>query len=185
MAITPSYMLPLGTVAPDFSLPDTLSGKTLSLSDLKSRQATVVMFICNHCPFVIHILQKLVMVAKMYQEKGISFIAINSNDVDNYPEDSPEKMRVLASTYGFSFPYLFDATQTIAKAYQAACTPDFYIFDQNLACVYRGRFDAATPGNQIAVSGADLTAALDQILAHQSVSADQKPSLGCNIKWKF
>lgn len=184
MAETPSTMLPLGTQAPDFKLLEIRSGQKMSLQELKSDVATVIMFICNHCPYVRHIQDNLVRVAKHYQTKSIRFLAINSNDVKNYPGDSPDKMLEQAVTHAFTFPYLFDETQEVAKAYQAACTPDFYIFDKNLACVYRGRFDDATPGNHNPVTGKDLCAALDQILAGKPVNSDQKPSVGCNIKWK-
>lgn len=184
MAETPSTMLPLGTKAPDFALLDTISDKMLSLNTLKSDQATVIAFICNHCPYVKHIQKELVTIAKKYQAKNISFIAINSNDVKNYPADSPDNMKIEAKTHQYCFPYLYDETQAVAKAYQAACTPDFYIFDKNLACVYRGRFDNATPGNDHPVTGKDLTDALDKLLANQAISPNQMPSLGCNIKWK-
>ncbi len=177
-------MLPLGTVAPAFSLPDTVSGHTLSLQELASSQATVIMFICNHCPFVIHIQRVLADVAQRYQEKGVQFIAINSNDIENYPDDSPARMTEVAHAAGYTFPYLFDATQEVAKAYDAACTPDFYIFDGQLRCIYRGQFDGSRPGNAIPVTGEDVTQALDNILSGQPVNPDQKPSLGCNIKWK-
>ncbi len=184
MAKTPSNMMPLGTRAPDFSLPDTVSGETLSLGDLKSDTATVIMFICNHCPFVKHLNSKLVEVAKGYQSKGVSFVAISSNDVKNYPEDSPDKMKQTAEELGYPFPYLYDETQKTAKAYDAACTPDFYVFDKNLACVYRGQFDSSRPDNDQPVSGKDLCAALDCILEGKAVPEDQTPSIGCNIKWK-
>ena len=184
MALTPSTMIPLGTPAPDFTLPDTVSGKNLSLKQLQSGIATVVMFICNHCPFVQLIQEKLVEVTKKYRARGIQFIAINSNDIENYPEDSPELMKKTARDLGYSFPYLFDETQQVAKAYQAACTPDFFIFDKNLKCVYRGRFDDATPGRKIPVTGKDLSAALDAILTGKSVDPHQIASQGCNIKWK-
>lgn len=184
MALTPSNMLPLGTIAPDFTLVDTVTNQLRSLQELKSDIATVVMFICNHCPYVVHIRDKLVEVANHYQQQGISFIAINANDIKNYPADAPDKMRMDATKYHYSFPYLFDETQEIAKAYQAACTPDFYIFDKNLACVYRGRFDNATPGNHEPVTGKDLSEALDNVLAGNKINPDQKPSVGCNIKWK-
>ena len=184
MSLTPSNMLPLGTPAPDFSLPDTLSGEQVSLSDVASNRATVVMFICNHCPYVIHIIDQLVAMAKAYQEQGVSFVAISSNDVENYPQDAPDKMAQYAQQQGFSFPYLYDASQAVAKAYGAACTPDFYVFGPDLTCAYRGRFDAATPGNNEPVTGQDLAQALDAILAGKSVPADQQiPSMGCNIKW--
>lgn len=184
MAETPSSMLPLGTIAPDFNLQDAVSKQSRSLKDLKSANGTVIMFICNHCPYVKHILPTLLEVIKNYQEKGISFIAINSNDVKNYPADNPENMQRLAEELGFTFPYLFDESQAIAKAYHAMCTPDFYLFDENLKCVYRGRFDAATPGNQHPVTGEDLTRAMDALLKKAPIASEQKPSLGCNIKWK-
>jgi peroxiredoxin len=184
MAQTPSTMLPLGTKAYDFKLLDTRSDQMLSLTELKGNTATVIMFICNHCPYVIHIISKLVETAKMYQDKGIAFIAISSNDVDSYPQDGPEKMQAFAEHYGFSFPYLYDATQSAAKEYQAACTPDFYVFDDSLACVYRGRFDAATPANGKEVNGNDLQAALDAVLQKEKINPDQIVSVGCNIKWK-
>jgi len=184
MAETPSTMIALGTKAPDFDLFDVRSGKNVTLKDIKSPVATVVMFICNHCPYVKHIQQKLAEIAKNYQQKNVSFVAINSNDIEAYPSDSPENMIKQADTVGFSFPYLLDETQSIAKAYKAACTPDFYIFDKNLACVYRGRFDAATPVNEQPVTGHDLIAALDNLIAGKQVSNIQYPSLGCNIKWR-
>lgn len=184
MAETPSTMIPLGTKAPDFSLMDTLTGKKRSLNELKSDNATVIVFICNHCPYVKHILAKLVDVANTYQAKGARFIAINSNDIEAYPQDGPEHMKRLAEEQHFQFPYLFDATQDVAKAYRAACTPDFYIFDKDSKCVYRGRFDGATPGNSQPVTGKDLTNALDQLFSGKPVPADQHNSLGCNIKWK-
>ncbi|HSW69347.1 MAG TPA: thioredoxin family protein [Gammaproteobacteria bacterium] len=184
MAITPSSMLPLGTKAPHFNLPDVQSEKSVSLDQLKANAATVIMFICNHCPYVKHIQTRLVEVANKYQNPNVHFVAINSNDVTQYPTDSPENMRKEAETHHYPFPYLFDETQTIAKAYQAACTPDFYIFDKNLLCVYRGRFDGSTPGNDTPVTGKDLSDALDALLQNKQISPDQKPSLGCNIKWK-
>lgn len=184
MAETPSNMLPLGTIAPDFQLPDTVSGKMVSLKESRSNVATVILFICNHCPYVKHIQTKLVEVANKYQKKGVHFIAISSNDVENYPFDSPENMHKEALSNQYPFPYLFDESQAVAKAYQAACTPDFYVFDKNLKCVYRGRFDNATPGNRHLVTGKDLSRALDSILANTPVDQNQMPSLGCNIKWK-
>ena len=184
MAETPSNMLPLNTKAPAFKLPDTRTGEQLSLQELRSDQATVIMFICNHCPYVKLILDKIVEVSEVYQSKGVSFIAINSNDAEKYPADAPNKMHDTATNYHFTFPYLYDETQAVAKAYQAACTPDFYIFDSQLACAYRGRFDDATPGNGQEVTGKDLCTALDQILSGDSVEIEQKPSVGCNIKWK-
>lgn len=183
MVATPSNMMPLGTTAPDFELYDTVSGKQLTLQSLKSNTATVVMFICNHCPYVLHILDALLTIAKTYQEQGIQFIAISSNDVEHYPADSPEHMKALAEEKHFSFPYLYDETQAVAKAYQAACTPDFYVFDKDLTCAYRGRFDEATPGNKAPVTGADLQQALHCIIEKKPIP-EQKPSIGCNIKWK-
>jgi thiol-disulfide isomerase/thioredoxin len=174
----------LGTEAPDFNLPDPVKGGEKRLADLKSDRGTVVMFICNHCPFVKHVQQKLVDVANEYISKGISFVAINANDVANYPDDSPEKMKATAEQFGYPFPYLFDESQKVAKAYQAACTPDLYLFDGNLKLVYRGQFDDSRPGNDIPVTGQDLRAAMDHILHGKSVNSDQLPSMGCNIKWK-
>jgi len=173
MAVTPSNMLPLGTLAPQFTLPDTVSGEIMNLQQLKSDIATVIMFICNHCPFVVHIREKLVEIAAHYQSKGIHFIAISSNDVQNYPDDSPEKMKQFAADNGFTFSYLYDESQAVAKTYYAACTPDFYIFDKALKCVYRGRFDGATPGNKTPVTGEDLSRALDAILEEKPIPGEQ------------
>lgn len=184
MAVTPSSMLPLGTQAPDFKLLDTVSGKQMTLAELKSETATVIMFICNHCPFVKLIIDQVVATARIYQNKGISFIAICSNDAAAYPDDSPDKMKQTAVNHQFTFPYLHDESQQIARSYQAACTPDFYIFDKNMRCVYRGRFDNATPGNGLAVTGKDLSAALENIITEKPVSEEQFPSYGCNIKWR-
>jgi peroxiredoxin len=184
MALTPSKMIALGTKAPAFKLPDTVSGTILELNQIKSDWATVIMFICNHCPFVKHIQKGLVDLAKDYKNKNISFVAISSNDVASYPEDSPENMQKIAKQWGYSFPYLYDETQQVAKAYDAACTPDFYIFDGDLKCVYRGQLDDSRPNNNIPVTGKDIREALDQILAGKEVSKVQKPSIGCNIKWK-
>jgi thiol-disulfide isomerase/thioredoxin len=184
MASTPSNMIPLGTIAPDFELIDTVSGNKKSLKELKSDVATVIMFICNHCPYVKHINSELVNVAKQYREKGLSFIAISSNDVVNYPEDSPDKMKVTAETEAYTFPYLYDESQEVARAYDAACTPDFYVFDKELSLVYRGQFDDSRPKNDIPVTGKDLRNALDNILAGKPVDRNQIPSIGCNIKWK-
>lgn len=184
MVETASNMMPLGTPAPDFDLPDTVSGKNYSLNEFKSDVATVVMFICNHCPYVIHIRRELVDVANEYQTKGITFVAISSNDVENFPQDGPDKMAELASQLGFTFPYLYDESQDIAKAYMAACTPDLYIFDKDLQCVYRGQFDDSRPGKDAPVTGKDLRFALDNILSGKEVDPEQKPSMGCNIKWK-
>ena len=184
MAATPSTMMPLGTQAPDFTLLNPVTGKTAALASLKSDTATVIMFICNHCPYVKHVQEELVKLANDYQPKGVSFIAINSNDVENYPDDSPEKMKETVQQVGYQFPYLFDETQEIAKAYQAACTPDFFVFDKDLKCAYRGQLDDARPKNNAPVNGKDIRAALDAILAGQPVNPEQIPSIGCNIKWK-
>lgn len=185
MSATPSNMLPLGTVAPDFDLPDTITNSNLSLQALKGEKGTIVMFICNHCPYVMHIKSQLVDIATHYANKGISTIAISSNEIENYPEDAPDKMTELMTEWGNPFAaYLYDESQEVAKAYQAACTPDIYLFDENLACVYRGRLDAATPKNDEPLTGADLRAALDNLLAGTAISDKQIPSIGCNIKWK-
>lgn len=184
MAATPSHMMPLGTVAPDFNLLNVVTGKTVTLQQLKSNIATVVMFICNHCPYVKHVQAQLVNLAQDYQPRGISFIAINSNDVVNYPEDSPEKMKEVAQHWNYPFPYLYDESQEVAKAYQAACTPDFYIFDKDLKCVYRGQLDDSRPKNTISPTGKDIRAALEALMLGHPVNPDQKASIGCNIKWK-
>lgn len=183
MARTPSNMLPLGTQAPDFNLLDTVSGNTLSLEDLKGEKGTAIMFICNHCPFVIHVNPALVAIANAYIKKGIRFIAISSNDAINYPQDNPEKMTVHAKKESYPFPYLYDKTQNIAKAYDAACTPDFYVFDAQLKLTYRGQLDNSRPGNGIPVTGKDLTHALDCLIENKTNNETQKPSIGCNIKW--
>src|SRR5581483_116516 len=183
MALTPSTMLPLGTVAPDFRLPDT-NGKTVSLADFKYAPALLVMFICNHCPHVIHIRAGLAQLARDYQAKGVAMVGISANDAANYPEDSPARMKEEVKTAGYTFPYLYDESQAVAKAYRAACTPDLFLFDRDRKLVYRGQFDDARPGNSAPVTGKDLRAALDAVLAGKPVSATQKPSMGCNIKWK-
>jgi peroxiredoxin len=184
MALTPSTMLALGTKAPDFELLDSKSGKIYSLKELKSTKATVIMFICNHCPYVKHIQMELIRLAKDYQAKGITFIAISANDAESYPEDAPKEMAKLAKRLNYPFPYLYDETQTTAKNYQAACTPDFFVFDKDLLCVYRGQLDDSRPENKIPVTGKNLRAALDNILINKPVDPNQKPSMGCNIKWK-
>jgi peroxiredoxin len=176
-------MLPLGTKAPNFALPDT-DGRIVSRDDLSKSRALLIMFICNHCPFVKHIREELVKLAQDYQPKGVAVVAINSNDVANYPEDSPERMAQEARADGFTFPYLCDETQDVAKAYHAACTPDFFLFDANRKLVYRGQLDGSRPGNNVPVTGKDLRAALDAVLAGKPIPSDQRPSLGCNIKWK-
>ncbi|OUR92365.1 thioredoxin family protein [Flavobacteriales bacterium 34_180_T64] len=184
MARTPSNMLPIGTKAPAFNLLDTVSNSRMSLAELKGDSATVVMFICNHCPFVIHVNSQISKLANDYSSKGVNCIAISSNDVENYPQDAPHLMREVALKEGYSFPYLYDETQEIAKAYEAACTPDFYVFDSNLNLVYRGQLDDSRPGNGLPVTGEDLRNAIDALLNNESINPNQKPSIGCNIKWK-
>lgn len=184
MAYTESTMLALGTKAPDFTLPDTISGKMVSLKDIRSDKATVVMFLCNHCPYVIHVNPEIVRIAKDYQTRGVGFVGISSNDVENYPQDAPDKMKIVAEKVGYTFPYLYDETQEVARVYDAACTPDFYVFDQHLKLVYRGRLDGARPKNDLPLTGEDLRNALDAVLAGKPVSERQYPSAGCNIKWK-
>lgn len=183
MALTPSTMLPLGTPAPDFSLPDT-EGKTVSLDDFKDAPALLVIFMCNHCPYVIHVREGLAQLAREYQEKGVAIVGINANDVSNFPQDSPEKMKEEANAVGYVFPYLFDESQEVAKAYHAACTPDFFLFDKDQKLVYRGQMDSSRPNSEIPVTGEDLRRAMDAVLAGQPVPKDQKPSMGCDIKWK-
>ena len=185
MARTPSNMLPLGTAAPDFNLFDTVSQQYLSLEKLKGDKGTVIMFICNHCPFVIHVNEALVAIANEYAKKGIGFIAISSNDVIDYPQDSPEKMAIHAKNENYPFPYLYDETQDVAKAYDAACTPDLYVFDGKSKLIYRGQLDDSRPGNGIPVTGKDLKYALDCVLENKENINTQKPSIGCNIKWKM
>lgn len=179
-------MLPLGTPAPSFSLIDTVSGKPVAYDPATPNQpaATVIAFICNHCPYVLHIVDALVEVLTTAQSHGAQVFCISSNDPEAYPQDGPDHMKQFAATHGFLFPYLFDASQDVAKAYHAACTPDFFVFDGNGACVYRGRFDAATPGNTEPVTGSELQAALTAVLGGAPVSPDQRPSIGCNIKWR-
>ena len=184
MANTLSNMLPLGTKAPYFELPDTVSDTLLNLNQLHGKNATVVMFICNHCPFVIHVNKQMVAITNQYQNQGISFIAISSNDALKYPQDGPDKMKVHAINEQYPFPYLYDESQDIAKAYDAACTPDFFIFNKDLELVYRGQLDDSRPGNGLPVTGADVRNALDCILENQPNNQLQKPSIGCNIKWK-
>ncbi len=184
MARTPSNMLALGTKAPDFELLDTVSDEILSLQQVKGKKGTVIMFICNHCPFVIHVNPMITKLAKAYEPMGIGFVAISSNDVAHYPQDAPELMKIKAKEEEYSFPYLYDETQETAEAYDAACTPDFYLFDANEILVYRGQLDSSRPGNGIPLSGTDLENAMDALLAGKQIDPDQKPSLGCNIKWK-
>ncbi len=183
MARTESNMLPLGTRAPEFKLRDVTTDNTFHLGELQGPRATLIMFICNHCPFVKHVNQGIVSLAGDYESKGVSFIAISSNDIQNYPEDSPENMKRVAREERYSFPYLFDETQEVARSYQAACTPDFYLFDSNLLLVYRGQLDDSRPQNGIPVTGNSLRAAMNAVLENRPVDSIQKPSLGCNIKW--
>lgn len=183
MALTPSTMLPLGTIAPDFSLPDT-QGKIVTLRDCSHAPALLVAFLCNHCPYVKHVRQGLAAMAREYQAKGVAVVGISANSVETHPADGPEKMREEAADAGYTFPYLFDETQHVAKAYRAACTPDFFVFDGNRKLVYRGQMDDSRPGNDKPVTGADLRAAMDAVLAGRPVPGGQKPSIGCNIKWK-
>lgn len=184
MALTPSNMLELGTIAPDFSLLDTVSDKLMTYSDIAGTKGTVVIFSCNHCPFVIHVNDELVRLGHDYEPKGVGFVAISSNDVDNYPQDGPDKMKALAEEVGYPFPYLYDETQAVAKAYDAACTPDIYLFDENRKLVYRGQLDGSRPGNDKPNDGADLRAAMDALLSGKAITDRQYPSAGCNIKWK-
>lgn len=182
MVKTASTMLPLGTAAPHFSLPN-VDGKTVSLDDFKSSKGLVVIFMCNHCPFVKHLRDGLAKFARDYQAKGVAIVGISSNDVTTHPDDSPEKMVAEHNAAGYTFPYLYDATQKVAIAYKAACTPDFFVFDRNHALVYRGQFDPSRPGNGIPVTGSDLRHAVDNMLAGKGPLTEQRPSIGCNIKW--
>ena len=184
MARTPSTMVSLGTKAHDFLLPDTVSGKQLSLDNIKGETATMIMFICNHCPFVKHVNEELVKLGNDYKNKGVGFIAISSNDVVNHPNDSPELMTQVAKELKYPFPYLYDESQETAKAYDAACTPDFFIYDKDLRVVYRGQLDDSRPGNEIPVTGKDIRHALDCLINNKPVSQQQRASIGCNIKWK-
>jgi peroxiredoxin len=181
--MVPSQMLPLGTAAPDFSLPDAVSGKTVSLEDFAGKPALLVLFICNHCPFVVHVRDEFGRIERDYGKRGLAMVAINSNDEKTHPEDGPKHMQSLAREMGWGFPFLFDATQGTAKAYTAACTPDLYLFDGAQKLVYRGQLDDARPGNDKKVTGKDLRAAIEAVLAGRPVPAEQKPSAGCNIKW--
>ena len=184
MSRTPSNMIDLGTIAPDFTLIDTVSDQELTLQAIKGNKATVIFFICNHCPFVIHVNEELVNIANNFQNDGISFVAISSNDVENYPQDSPYLMKKNAENCNYPFPYLYDETQEVAIAYDAACTPDIYVFDKDLKLVYRGQIDDSRPENGVPVTGKDLRNALQNLLNGKEISKDQKPSIGCNIKWK-
>jgi thiol-disulfide isomerase/thioredoxin len=184
MALTPSHQIPLGTIAPDFELLDTISGTNLRFDDVKGSDGTVVMFICNHCPFVIHINKTIVHLAQKFQAQGINFVAISANDAVNFPQDSAEKMTHHAQQNDYCFPYLYDETQTVAKAYEATCTPDIFVFDGDKKLFYHGQIDAARPGNDTPVTGNDLSTALECLLQKKSAPTHQTQSIGCNIKWK-
>lgn len=183
MALTPSTMLPLGTIAPNFALPDT-EGKTITLDSFPGAKGYLVMFICNHCPYVIHLKSHLATLTAEYLKKGVAVFGINSNDSSQYPEDSPAKMKQDKKQFSYAFPYLFDETQEVARAYQAACTPDFFLFDAEKKLVYRGQYDSSRPKNEIPITGNDLIKALDAVLTRSSINLDQIPSIGCNIKWR-
>jgi peroxiredoxin len=176
-------MLPLGTPAPDFRLPDT-DGRAVALGDFRDAPALLVAFICNHCPYVKHVRHELAVLAEEYRKKGVAVVGINSNDVENYPDDRPELMAREKAEVGYTFPYLYDESQAVARAYEAACTPDFYVFDRSRTLAYRGQLDGSRPGNGVPVTGRDLRAALDAVLAGRPIEGDQRPSMGCNIKWK-
>jgi len=184
MPETPSTMAPLGMKAPDFRLPDAVTGRTVCLSDYKNAPALLVMFICNHCPYVKHVREHLAQLVREYQSRGVAVVGISSNDATQFPDDGPEGMKQEARSAGYTFAYLYDETQEVAKQYQAACTPDFFVFDKDRRLVYRGQMDDSRPSSGRPVTGNDLRAALDAVLAGRPVAPDQKPSMGCNIKWK-
>ena len=184
MALTPSTMLELGTLSPDFNLPDVVSGKTISLATFAHEKVLLVMFICRHCPFVKHIQLELARLGRDYLGKSVGIVAISSNDAVNHPDDAPESLKEMAQELGFSFPFCYDESQETAKAYRAACTPDFFLFDANRKLIYRGQLDSSRPGSNTPVTGKDLRAAIEALLADKPVDPDQKPSIGCNIKWK-
>lgn len=184
MAMTPSNMLALDTKAPSFKLIDSITNQQCSLEDVRGERGTVVMFICNHCPFVVHVVDEIVRIANDYRILGFGFVAISSNDVENYPQDGPQEMWQFARKYNFTFPYLYDETQDVAKSYKAACTPDFYLFDASQKLVYRGQLDDSRPGNGIPQNGRHLREALDNLFNSRPQEKNQKPSIGCNIKWK-
>lgn len=184
MSLTPSNMLPLGTKAPDFLLPASNFNRNISFEEIRGKKGTLVIFMCNHCPYVLHVIEEIVMIANDYRVQGIGIVAISSNDIVNYPQDAPEKMADFAFVNKIEFPYLYDETQDIAKSYDAACTPDFYLFDNQDKLIYRGQLDDSRPGNGILVSGSDLRNAIDSIIYNRHLNEVQKPSMGCNIKWK-
>ncbi|MFV8224749.1 thioredoxin family protein [Christiangramia aquimixticola] len=184
MSLTASHMLALGSKAPDFKLMDTITGHLTTLEDVRGERGTLIMFLCNHCPFVKHVNEELVRISNEYRQLGFGSAAISSNDIDKYPEDHPDQMKEVAAKNQYTFPYLFDGTQEIAKAYEAACTPDLFLFDAELKLIYRGQLDDSRPGNGLHPNGRDLREAMDAVLNNRKVSEDQKPSIGCNIKWK-
>ena len=184
MVATPSTMLPLGTKAPSFSLPDVCTNQSIDLQTVDIHKGCLIAFVCNHCPYVIHLLDPLVRMSNEWIKKGIKVFLISSNDADKYPDDSPVKMRELAEKKQFQFPYLYDEDQSVALAYRAACTPDFFLFDSKLSLFYRGQFDDSRPGNQLEATGTELSLAVDSLLLNQPAPKVQKPSLGCNLKWK-
>lgn len=184
MSLTPSQKIALGSTAPSFTLLDTTSGQQKSLSELQGKNGTVILFICNHCPYVIHVNATLVAMANAYQKQGIHFVAISSNDVENYPQDTPEMMTTVAKKEQYPFPYLYDETQSVAKAYGAECTPDIFLYDSDLKLYYHGQLDDSRPGNNIESKGSDIKVALNNLLENKSAPEIQKPSIGCNIKWK-
>lgn len=184
MALTESTMMPLGTQAPAFSLPDTVSGETITLDKVAGQKGLLVMFICQHCPFVKHVQEELARLGKDYADKGLGMVAISANNIATHPDDSPTNLKAMAQELGFNFPFCYDETQEVAKSYTAACTPDFFLFDKDLKLVYRGQLDDSRPGNDKPLTGRDLRAAMDAVVADKDVSSEQKPSVGCNIKWK-
>lgn len=184
MVLTPSTMLSLGTKAPDFQLADVVTNKTISLATFAGKKALLVMFICRHCPFVKHIQQELANIGKDYSDRSLGIVAISANDAEKYPDDSADSLKAMAEELGFNFPLCYDETQAVAKAYTAACTPDFFLFNEAQELVYRGQLDASRPSNELPVTGKDLREAIDTILAEQNIDFEQKPSIGCNIKWK-
>jgi peroxiredoxin len=184
MVKTASTMLPLGAQAPDFRLPDVTSGKTISLSSFENKNGLLVMFICRHCPFVIHVKEEIARIGRDFADSPLGMMAISANDAENHPDDAPEKLAQMAAELGFQFPYCYDENQETAKAYKAACTPDFFLFNQDRKLVYRGQLDDARPGNEVPADGRDLRAAIAELLAGKAVDTNQKPSIGCNIKWK-
>ena len=184
MVLTPSTMLALGSRAPDFQLPDVVSGDTVTLGSFTNEEALLVMFICRHCPFVVHVQEELARLGSDYRTRNVGIVAISSNDAENYPDDSPANLKAMAEELGFAFPYCYDESQEVARAYKAACTPDFFLFDGQRELVYRGQLDGSRPGNNEPVTGRDLREAMDAVLSGAAVSSDQTPSIGCNIKWK-